>query len=185
MERNFKVWKRLILTGLTLLLGADLALLAYSWRMSLTPQTPKKEVSAEVQQLEVLRADIRRAEEIKQKMPSTQQDCDKFEHALRPASSGYSAVTAELGTIAAKSALHLDALTFKQNPIPNRNLEVVDMDATVNGDYASVVRFLNGLQRSDSVYAVDAITVTGDSQSHSGNGPVRVLLHMKTYFRTV
>jgi len=41
------------------------------------------------------------------------------------------------------------------------------------------------LQRSENVYEVDALTVTGDSQSHSGTGPVRVLLHMKTYFRTV
>jgi hypothetical protein len=183
MERNFKIRKRLILGGLSVLLLADLALVAYSWRMSSPPRTPKQELATETQQLDVLRADIRRAEEIKQKMPSTQADCDKFEHSLRLASSGYSAVTAELGAIAAKSALHLDALTFKQDRVPNRNLELVDMDATVDGDYASVVRFLNGLQRSDSVYEVEAIAVTGDS--HSGNGPVRVLLHMKTYFRTV
>jgi Tfp pilus assembly protein PilO len=118
-------------------------------------------------------------------MPTTQQDCDKFEHSLRPANTSSSAVLAELGTIASKSSLHLDSVTFKQFPVPNRNLEMVDMDATVNGDYASVVRFLNGLQRSENVYEVDALTVASDSQSHSAGGAVRVLLHMKTYFRTV
>jgi len=185
MERHFIVRKRLILAGLTLLIGADLALAAYGWRLSSAPRTPKQQLASEGRELELLRADIRRAEEIKQKMPTTQQDCDKFEHSLRPANTGYSAVTAELGTIAGKSSLHLDSLTFKQLPVPNRNLEMVDMDATVNGDYAGVVRFLNGLQRSENVYEVDALTVTSDSQSHSASGAVRVLLHMKTYFRTV
>jgi Tfp pilus assembly protein PilO len=185
MERDFKIRKRLILGGLTLLLGADLVLMAYSWRQSATPRTPKQQLTAELQQLDLLRADIRRAEEIKEKMPSTQKDCDKFEQSLRPADAGYSAVLAELGAIAAKSSLHLDGTTFKQKAIPNRNLEVVDVEAAVDGDYAGVVRFVNGLQRSDSVYEVDAITLAGDTQSRSGSAPVRVLVHMRTYFRTV
>lgn len=185
MERQFIVQKRLIIAGLTLLIGADLALAAYGWRLSSAPRTPKQQLASEVQELELLRADIRRAEEIKQKMPTTQQDCDKFEHSLRQSNTGYSAVTAELGTIASKSTLHLDSTTFKSFPVPNRNLEMVDIDATVNGDYASVVRFLNELQRSENVYQVDAITVASDSQNRSAGGAVRVLLHMKTYFRTV
>jgi hypothetical protein len=185
MERNFTVRKRLVLAGLTLLVGADLALFAYSWRLSSTPRTPKQELASEVRQLELLRADIRRAAEIKQDIPATKRDCDKFENSLRDANAGYSAVTSELGAIAAKSSLHLENLTFKQKPIPNRNLELVDMDAAVAGDYASVVRFLNGLQRSQSVYEVDSLTVASDTRNRTGEGPVRVLLHMKTYFRTI
>ena len=185
MERHFIFRKRLILAGLTLLIGADLALAAYGWRLSSAPHTPKQQLASEVQELELLRADIRRAEEIQRNMPATKADCDKFEQSLRPTNNGYSEVTAELGTIATKSSLHLDSSSFKAFPIPNRNMEVVDMDVTVNGDYASVVRFLNGLQRSDNVYEVDALTVAGDSQTHAASGAVRVLLHMKTYFRTV
>ncbi len=97
MERDFKIRKRLILVGLTLLLGADLVLMAYSWRQSATPRTPKQQLTAEVQQLDLLRADIRRAQEIKEKMPSTQKDCDKFEQSLRPADAGYSGVPRNSG----------------------------------------------------------------------------------------
>jgi Tfp pilus assembly protein PilO len=185
MERDFKIRKRLILAGLTLLVGADLVLGAYSWRLSSAPRTPRQQLSAEAQQLELLRADIRRAEQIKQNLPATKDDCDKFERALRPESTGYSAVTAEIGAVAAKSSLHVDDLAFKQKSIPNRNIDVVDMDLTVNGDYASVVRFINGLQRSESVYEVDGLAVTGDLQNKSSNAAVRVLLHMRTYFRAV
>jgi hypothetical protein len=185
MRRDFKIQKQLIIGGLALLIGADLCLAAYSWRQSATPQTPKDQLTAEVQKLDLLRADIRRAEEIKEKMPDTRKDCDKFEQSLRPSTTGYSAISTEIGAIASKSALQVDDLSFKQKAVPTRNLEAVDMDATVNGDYASLVKFLNGLQRSENVYEVEGLSVATDAQKTGGNGPVRVVVHMRTYFRTV
>ncbi|MGA2813613.1 MAG: hypothetical protein ABSG16_19595 [Candidatus Acidiferrum sp.] len=183
MPRDFALQKRLILTGLGLLVAADLALAAYSWRLASSPHTPKQQLDQERKELDLLRADIRRAQSIREKIPATQQDCDKFEHSLKLAGSGYSAISTELGAAADKASLRIDDLSFKQKGIPSRNMDVVDMDATVTGEYVSVVRFLNTLQRSENLYEVDALSVTGDSQSHTGNGPVRVVLHMKTYFR--
>jgi uncharacterized membrane protein len=185
MQNSFKIQKRLIIGVLALLITADLALAAYSWRLSSIPQTPKEQLSAEQRKLEVLRADIRRAEEIKEKMPATQQDCDKFEQSLRAANSGYSGISAEIGAIAGKAALQMESITFKQKAVPTRNLESVDVDATVNGDYANVVKFLNGLQRSENVYEVEGLSLVSDAEKSGGNGPVRVIVHMRTYFRTV
>jgi hypothetical protein len=184
MQRDFTVRKRLILAGLAALVTADFAMAAYGWRLSSAPHTPKQQLAQERTQLELLRADIRRAQNIREKMPSTQVDCDKFEHGLRTPSNGYSAITAEMGVVASKASLRIDDLTFKQKPIPNRGMEVVDMDATVTGDYVSVVRFLNSLQRSENLYEVDGLSLTEDSQNHTANGPIRVVVHMKTYFRS-
>jgi hypothetical protein len=184
MQHDFTLQKRLIIAGVGLLLAADLGLATYSWRQSSSPRTPRQQLAQESAQLQLLRADLRRASEIRAKMPSTKIDCDKFEHDLRPATTGYSAISAELGLIAGKSALQIDDLTFHHKEIPNRGLDAVDIEATVVGEYASVVRFLNGLQRSENVYEVDSLSLAADSQNHSGgNGPVRVSLHMKTYFR--
>ncbi|HZC66937.1 MAG TPA: type 4a pilus biogenesis protein PilO [Candidatus Dormibacteraeota bacterium] len=185
MQNSFKIQRQLILGVLALLITADLALAAYGWRLSSLPHTPKEQLSAEQRKLEVLRADIRRAEEIKEKMPATQRDCDKFEQSLRSADSGYSGISAEIGAIAGKAALQMNDIKFKQKAVAARNLESVDVDATVGGDYASVVKFLNGLQRSENVYEVEGLSLTGDSQKNGGNGPVRVTVHMRTYFRTV
>jgi type IV pilus assembly protein PilO len=183
MQRDFTFQKRLIMFGVGLLLVADLGLAAYSWRLSSSPRTPRQQLARESSQLELLRADLRRASDIRAKMPDIQKDCDKFEREkLKPASVGYSAISAELGSIASKSALHIDDLSFHPKEIPNRGLQMVEMEATVTGDYTSVVRFLNGLQRSESVYEVDGLTLTADSQSHAG-GALRVNLRMKTYFR--
>jgi Tfp pilus assembly protein PilO len=184
MQRDFTLQKRLIIAGLALLVAADLGLAAYSWRQASAPHTPRQQLAEEKNQLDLLRADIHRAQSIREKMPSTQSDCDKFERSLRTAGTGYSAITSEVYGVAGKAALRINDLTFKQKTIPNRNLDVVDMEATVTGEYASVVRFLNGLQRSENIYEIDGLSLTEDSQNHAANGPVRVTVHMKTYFRS-
>jgi len=180
MRRDFTVRKRIILGGVALLVIADVALAAYSWELSSAPQAPQ----AEIMQHDLLKADIQRAQKIRDNIPATQKDCDLFEQSLFPASSGYSAVRAELGSIARKSGSRLENIAFKQTDIANRGMTEVAIDATVNGDYKSVIGFLNGLQRSASLYAVDSLTLAPETANQAAANVIKVALHLKTYFRT-
>jgi hypothetical protein len=60
----------------------------------------------------------------------------------------------------------------------------VAIDATVNGDYKSVIGFLNGLQRSANRYAVDSLTLASENANQGSANVIKVALHLKTYFRT-
>jgi Tfp pilus assembly protein PilO len=164
-------------------LAADIGLAIYSWELSSSPHTPQRDFDEQNQKLQVLRGDIHSAQAIKAKMPATRADCDKFEHSLPPESTGSSFVTSELDEIAKKSGLQIVTMTSKQKELSNRGMTEVSIDATVNGEYGSVVRFLNGLQRSQSFYIVDGLALATDAQNQSGTGPIRVGLHLKTYFR--
>lgn len=181
MRRDFTVRKRVLLGGVALLVVADVALAAYSRQLSLTPQIPEQ---AEIMQRDLLRGDIQRAQKIRDNIPATQKDCDRFEQSLFPASSGYSAVRSELGAIARKSGSRLEDIAFKQTDIANRGMTEVTIDATVNGDYKSVIGFLNGLQRSPSLYAVDSLTLAPETANQASGNVIKVALHLKTYFRT-
>jgi Tfp pilus assembly protein PilO len=183
MKRDVKLQKRLVIGALTFLVLADVALAAYSWRLSSAPHTPQQELALQNQQLEVLRADIKRGESIRQLTPAIQRDCDRFEQSLLPVSNGYSSVSAELDGIAKKAGAQIDGRGFKQKEIPKRGLQEVSVDLTVNGEYTAVVRFLNGLQRSKNLYEVDGLALASDTQSQGANGPIKVSVHMKTYFR--
>jgi Tfp pilus assembly protein PilO len=183
MRQNANLQKRAIIGVLVLLLLADVALAAYSWELSSAPQTPQQQLAVQNKQLEVLRADIKRGDSIRELTPAIQRDCDRFEQSLLPASSGYSSVSAELDAVAKKAGAQIESRDFKQKEIPNRGIEEVAIDITVNGEYAGVVRFLNGLQRSQNLYAVDGLALASDSQNQGANGPIRVSVHMKTYFR--
>ncbi len=174
---------RAILLVLGLLLAADIGLAIYSWELASSPQTPQRAFDAQTTKLGLLNNDIISAQYIKDNMPATRKDCEKFEQSLPAASTSSSSIAAELDQVAKKSGLEIVALAFHQKEIPNRGMAEETIDATVNGDYGSVVRFLNGLQRSQSFYVVDGLALATDEQTKGATGPIRVGIHLRTYLR--
>lgn len=183
MKRDVKLQKRVIIGALGLLVLADVALAAYSWQLSSAPHTPQQELAAQNKEYDLLKADTKRGEAIRQLTPAIQRDCDRFEQSLLPVSAGYSSVSAELDSIAKKAGAQIENRDFKQKEIPNRGMQEISIDITVDGEYTSVVRFLNGLQRSQNLYAVDGLALAGETAGQGATGPIRVGVHMKTYFR--
>src|SRR5713226_2614942 len=141
MRRDFTLRKRIILAGVILLVLADVALAAYSWHLSSAPHVPRQQLAVETRQHDLLKADIKRAQQIRDNIPAIQKDCDRFEQSLFPASSGYSGVRSELGAIARKSGIQLEALSFKPTEIGSRGITEISIEATVNGEYKSVIGF--------------------------------------------
>ncbi len=184
MARDFTLQKRAILGGTALLVLADVVLGAYSLQLSSAPRTPQQELNQQMKQHEILKADIKRAQDIREKIPAIKKQCDQFEHSLFPSGSGYSAVTSELGEIAKKSGLQIESLGLKQKDIPDHGVTEITMEASVTGDYKNVALFLNGVQRSPNTYEVDGLNLTSESSTQGPTGTVKVALHMKTYFRT-
>jgi Tfp pilus assembly protein PilO len=184
MRRDFTLRKRIILTCVLLLVLADVALAAYSWQLSSAPHAPQVQFAAETKQHDLLKADIKRAQDIRDNIPAIQKDCDHFEQSLFPASSGYSAVRSELGGTARKSGILIEDLSFKRTEITNRGMTEITIDATVNGNYKSVIGFLNGLQRSANLYAVESLTLASENANQGSANIIKVALHVKTYFRT-
>lgn len=183
MRREFTTRKRAILAAVISLLAADVALAFYSWRLASGPRMLDREFSREEIQLKVLQGAIIRAQKIKDEMPKTQLDCQKFESSLLPASTGQSSVYAELDSIARKNGIRLEDLTFKATPIPERGLTELAMDSTIGGDYRNVVQFLNGLQRSANIYEVESLTLAAGGSNQGPANAIKVGLHLKTYFR--
>lgn len=182
MRHDFKIERRLIIFGLVLLVAADVALAVYGWNLS-AGQHPQDELAILTRNRDLLRADITRAQDIRKKMPAIKEDCDKFEQSLYSSGKGYSSVSAELDSIAGKAGLSLESTGFRQSEIKGRDMQQVEIDAVVNGSYSQVVHFLNGLQRAQNVYAVEALDAKADAVQ-GANGKVHVQLHIKTYFRT-
>ena len=185
--QNFKLQKRVILAGLLLLLLADAALAIYSFRMMDLRQNPQALLATQSRQVALVKADVRRASEIQRKIPSYLKGLDDFEGSLTPAPKGYSAVSEELADLAKKNHINIDDEKFHQKDISGRNLLELEIETSVGGDYGGIVRFLNALQRSKSVYIVDSLQVESQAQQtgQTTPGALRVNLHLRTYFRKV
>jgi Tfp pilus assembly protein PilO len=183
MHRDFTLQKRAILIVVGLLIAADIGLAIYSWRLSSSPQTPQKEFDEQTTKLGILKNDIKSAQYIRDNMPLTRKDCEKFEQSLPAESTSTSSIIGELDEVGKKAGLQIVTLTERSKEIPNRGMVEVIIEATVSGDYGSVVRFVNGLQRSSRFYVLDGLVLGTDTQTQAATGPIRVGVHIRTYLR--
>ncbi len=182
MRRDFNFKKHAIVFLLAFFVTANVALGVYSWSLA-SAQSAKQELVLMTRNRDLLKKDIQRAQEIRGRIPTIQKDCDAFEHSLFPESTGYSAVSAELGALAAKSGLRLDSRSFSPKAVKGRDLTELAINAQVTGDYHGVVRFLNGLQRSANFYAVEGLSAHSSARLQGPRGILQVTVHIKTYFR--
>ena len=184
MDRALTVKRRIILAGVVVLLVGDLALAAYSWHMANSMRRPLAQLQADERKLKLLQIDVDNADRIRHDLPATVADCDRFEAALLPVNAGNSAITAELDDLSKKAGLQIQSLLFRHRELPARNLTQVELEISVNGSYASIVKFMNSLQRSKNPYAVDTVTLQAGGTQNAPN-ELHIGLRMKTFLRTV
>jgi Tfp pilus assembly protein PilO len=181
MIRPNQHWKKWVRWGLAVVLAVDVLLLIAAWRASKGGQQAQaKQRDLLTQQYTPLNADVARARAISEKLPRVQGDCDNFiRNNLREASGGYSVVLADLGQIAEKAGLRAPNTSFRQEQRGPRGIVEVRITAAVEGDYSSLVRFINGLERSPNFYLLNSLTLAS-----STGGVIRLNLELRTYFRS-
>ena len=182
-QKKYVILKYVILGVLGTLLAANVAMAVYSIRMATSAMSPQQEIAALTIQLKLVRADLKRAGEIQQAMPKTKADCELFENSLPPARAGYSVISADLEQIGHNAGLQIETLSFHPTNLAGRGITEVDLDAVVSGDYKSVVRLVNGMQRSHNHYIVDGLSLANERAGQAALASVRVNLHLKSYFK--
>src|SRR6266851_3301685 len=81
-------------------------------------------------------------------------------------------------------AIQKDCDLFEHSLVPaSPGMTEIAVDASVTGDYRSVITFLNSLQRSSGLYSVDSLTLGSETTNQAPANALRVTLHLKTYLR--
>jgi|SRR5215470_891276 len=186
--RDFKLQKAIILTCLVLLLMVDAGLAFYDSRIALKAQDPESVLKVQTKQLNDMKADVDRAIRIKARMPEVDKYFDQFETTLPPQGKGYSMLSEELDGIARETHVQVKDRKFQKKEISGRNVDEIEIEATLDGDYSGIVRFLNRLQRSKNTYVVDSLGLdsdksTGGQGAQAAPGAVKVSLRLRSYFR--
>jgi len=174
---NVKVWVRNVVLAF---LAADAALLGVVWYAAAEhPEVEQKRLERLRDEDKRLGADVRRAEIIRTQLPTIQKDCDEFlKNTLLVQANGYSTIVADLEKIAGDAGVPPGAITFKQKPADKQGMIEVELTAAVEGKYSSLVKFVNGLERSRNLYLLDAMSLS------TGQNGARLNLLMRTYFRS-
>lgn len=179
IEGRGRNWKTAVRWGLGVVLALDLLLLVAVWRSN-----GQQDRAGELERLRVqhkqLAADAASARLIRERLPLVRAQCDAFfEQQLSPAAGGYSRVVADLGAIAARAGLRASGVTFKEQPIAHPGVVEVEVRTVVEGDYASLVRFINGLERSENFYLLHNLSLVSTT-----TGGIKLNLELRTYFRS-
>ncbi len=113
------------------------------------------------------------------KLVTAHAEADAFYRRRLPGS--YSEVLAELGVLTTKNAVKLNAVQYAQAPVlgdQDGALTEVTMDASLSGDYRSLVECINGLERDKQFFLINGLTLTG-----AQSGSVNLRLRLLTYLR--
>jgi Tfp pilus assembly protein PilO len=159
----------------------DLLLAGVIWRLESIPSPDQSEINLLRRQHDLLAADVARGQRIQEELPAVEKQCDVFlKQQLPSAKGGYSAVVDNLGAVAHAAGLQAENVSFRQHDADKRGIILVEVAATVNGDYSSVIRFIDGLEHSNNFYVLDELSLAAGGAT----GNLKLNLRLRTYFRT-
>jgi Tfp pilus assembly protein PilO len=181
IDSSWQTWKKWTGAALALLLVADIALAFLLWRSSsIGPVEMRAQRDDLALQARLLKADVERGEKIRASLPQVGKDCEDFyQRSFLSASTGYSSVETDLGAIAAKAGLKTSGFAFTQHDVKDRGVTEMTITTSVDGNYESVIQFINGLERSRNFYLLNNLSLTSAT-----SGEVKLQLELQTYFRT-
>jgi Tfp pilus assembly protein PilO len=161
-------------------LVADLMLAAVNWKLAASPHAPASELALLKRQRALLAADIARGDQIRKDLPAVEKQCDTFvQKTLPPVGNGYSSIISGWGALAKGAGIHSENISFRQHAADKSGVVEVEISTAVDGNYSSLVRFINALQHSDTFYVLDGLSLAAGSA-----GELKLNLALRTYFRS-
>jgi type IV pilus assembly protein PilO len=58
------------------------------------------------------------------------------------------------------------------------HLQPIEIEATLSGNYVSLARFINALERDDMFFIISSVTLGGEQ-----NGPIKLQVKVETYLK--
>jgi len=112
------------------------------------------------------------------KIPDAKQQIADFYHDRFP--SGYSEISNSVDKIASESGVKISSEKYDQKEAQVDNVQLVEIQADVSGDYLQLVRFINTLERSKLFFIVKDLQIAGEQ-----SGQVKLQIKFETYLRLV
>ncbi len=180
MKPNLKQNKAIVRWGLIVVLALDVILAGINLQLNQSPRVSPTELKRLEIEMKSYKADLTRLEQFRRELPQDEKQWDEFYGThFRPEGVGYSAISDDIGALSRSAGLRTDTITFHQHGSDARGLMEVDIATAVEGDYDSLISFLNKLEHSANFYVLDGLALASSSA-----GKLRLNLQLRTYFRT-
>jgi type IV pilus assembly protein PilO len=89
-----------------------------------------------------------------------------------------SQILTELGKLTAANGVTIEHITYNMKEAEEGGLQPVEMEAALAGNYTSLARFINALERDEMFFIINSVTLGGLPQ-----GPVNLTMKLETYLK--
>jgi type IV pilus assembly protein PilO len=89
-----------------------------------------------------------------------------------------SEIYTELGKLAADNSVNIEEIKSKEKDEVVGKLIPVEIEADLSGNYTSLAKFINAMERDDMFFIIDSVTLGGQQQ-----GPVKLSVKLETYLK--
>jgi Tfp pilus assembly protein PilO len=164
-------------TALAVMLGVDLlTAIAYFSPLVGSPESRRQELNRLQAELNMKTRQVAPLKDIDKKIDVAQGQIDNF-YKKRFASQN-SEILTELGKLASANGVTIEQGRYKVSGDGPGGLQIVAIEANVAGNYTSIAKFINALERDETFFIVDNITLGGETQ-----GPVKLDVKLETYLK--
>jgi len=89
-----------------------------------------------------------------------------------------SEILTEIGKLASANGVRIEQGRYKPGETITVGLQQVNMEYDLAGNYTSLARFINAVERDEMFFIIDNVSLGGDPQ-----GPVKLGVKLETYLK--
>jgi Tfp pilus assembly protein PilO len=89
-----------------------------------------------------------------------------------------SQIAVQVGKLAVASGVTIDSIKYKAGEAEIGQLQPVEMEADLSGNYVALAKFINGLERDDMLFVIGSIELGGEQ-----TGPIKLQMKLETYLK--
>jgi len=89
-----------------------------------------------------------------------------------------SQIASEFGKLATANVVTIEQVKYKVLEEETGQLHPVELEADLSGNYVSLARFINALERDDMFFIISSITLGGEQK-----GPIKLQIKLETYLK--
>jgi Tfp pilus assembly protein PilO len=169
--------RKKIKTALAIMVGVDVvaAVILFSPLVGST-DSRRQELNRLWSELRLKTRQVEPLKNLPQKVVQANQQITDFYKRRFPAQ--YSQILTEFGKLAVADGVTIEQARYKPKEVGPAHLQPVEMEADLSGNYVSLARFINALERNETFFIINSVTLGGEQQ-----GPVKLQMKLETYLK--
>jgi len=164
-------------TAIAILVGVDLlAAIVYFSPLVGSAESRRMELNQLQTELNTKTRQVAPLKDLPQKVVLASRQINDFYKRRFPTQS--SQIVTELGKLAAANGVQIEQVKYKLDETETGGLQPEEIEASLAGNYKSLARFINALERDEMFFIIDSVALGGQPQ-----GPVKLGMKLETYLK--